>query len=119
MHSPNRRPTRRARPAIHDAMTALVAAPDYTTALQLAQQLPIGTLRYLADLLYLDVPASPRKAVLARRVVDEIRPVPRCAYSLACENVATTTIDCGPVVGVVQACQPCADLYGRLSGGGR
>lgn len=39
-----------------------------------------------------------------------------CQYSLAHARKgipATTTIDCGPV-GVVAACQACADFYARM-----
>lgn len=95
-----------------DPMGALVAAPTHEAALALADAMPLPVLRQLADLLYLDVPAKPRRHALAERIVHEIRPL--CRYSLACENTATTTIDCGPV-GPVAACQRCADLYGRLS----
>lgn len=41
-----------------------------------------------------------------------------CAYSArhVYEGVpAVTEINCGPVVGMVAACQACADLYARLS----
>lgn len=41
-----------------------------------------------------------------------------CGYSAAhaARGIAsTTTIDCGPV-GIVPACQPCADFYARMAG---
>jgi hypothetical protein len=38
-----------------------------------------------------------------------------CRYSVACVNEATTTIDMPPL-GKIPTCQPCKELYGRLSG---
>jgi hypothetical protein len=38
----------------------------------------------------------------------------RCAYAAVCTNPATEVIDCGPV-GLVVACQRCAEVYARIA----
>lgn len=43
-------------------------------------------------------------------------PGTRCAYSLACSREAVVVRDMGMAVGATPMCQPCSDLYDRLSG---
>lgn len=99
-----------------DYQQEIAACATYGEAFLLAMRLPKRVQLQLADEMYIDLPNHPRKETLAKLIVGGVWPV--CAYSLACERPATTTVDCGPVVGVIGTCQPCADLYARLSGGG-
>lgn len=54
-------------------LTALVQAPNGDRAIELAETFTLSELKALADLLYLDVPTSPAKRPLARRIAAEAR----------------------------------------------
>ena len=49
--------------------------------------------------------------------LDEHWPGPRCGYATACDQMATTTIDAGPL-GTIWVCHTCADRYARFSATG-
>lgn len=100
---------------VDDNMTAIVNAPSLAEAIALAGRMSRSQLIALADLMYVELPAG--KARAAEFVAIEARGG-MCRYSIACTNAAATSIDCGPVVGTIDVCTACAELYARLSRGG-